>query len=62
MAEGETVRVAGAVTLAIAFRAKGNEAHRVYACRFELGTRQIEEGTAAQARNGVFVAMKRTKL
>ena len=62
VAEGDTFRVAGAVTLANVFRAKGNEAHRVYACRLELGTKAFEERTEVHARNGAFVAMTRTKL
>ncbi|NJK45803.1 MAG: hypothetical protein HC933_17430 [Pleurocapsa sp. SU_196_0] len=53
---------AGSVPLAHVYRAKGNEASRVYACRFEYAHERIREKTEVHARNGALVAMTRARL
>lgn len=62
IAQGDVFRTAGRVTLSSVFRAKGNEAHRVYACRFELATTPVQDRSEVHARNAAFVALTRSKL
>ena len=52
----------GSIPLGSVYRAKGNEADRVYACRFEYVHRSVNEKTEVHARNGAFVAMTRARL
>ncbi len=57
-------RVAGKVTISNIFRAKGNEAWKVYACRFHYATRPLawKQETELQKRNEAFVALTRAKV
>jgi superfamily I DNA and RNA helicase len=50
------------IPLAHVYRAKGNEASRVYACRFEFAHEHIREKTEVHARNSALVAMTRARL
>ena len=51
----------GSVPLSQIYRAKGNEAARVYACRFEFAHQAVGDKTEVQARNGALVAMTRAR-
>lgn len=61
----DTWQVEGSVALSHIYRAKGNEAARVYACRFEFAHQavggQSDRKTEVQARNGALVAMTRAR-
>ena len=64
IAGGSIFRINGCVTISSIFRAKGNEAWKVYACRFNYATepllwRQEEE---LHKRNEAFVAITRARI
>lgn len=54
----------GCVTIANIYRAKGNEAWKVYACRFHYATQPIayKKENELQKRNEAFVAMTRARI
>jgi len=60
----DTFRLPDMVTIADIFRAKGNEALRVYACRFHCATQPLEwkQETEIQKRNEAFVALTRARV
>lgn len=57
-------RVKGAVTISSIYRAKGNEAWKVYACRFNYVTQPLEwkKENELHKRNEAFVALTRAKV
>lgn len=57
-------RMAGKVTISNIFRTKGNEAWKVYACRFHYANQPLrwKNETDLQKRNEAFVALTRTKV
>ncbi|MFO3797680.1 MAG: hypothetical protein ACK8QZ_10430, partial [Anaerolineales bacterium] len=57
-------RWAGHVTLSTIARAKGDEAWKVYACRFQYATRPLswKKETELHKRNEAFVALTRTRV
>jgi superfamily I DNA and RNA helicase len=59
---GDVWHIADSIPLAHIYRAKGNEATRVYACRFEYANKAINDKSEVHARNGAFVAMTRARL
>ena len=56
-----TYRRPSAVSLSNIYRAKGNEASRVYACRFEHANSDNEYLSELQSRNAAFVALTRSR-
>jgi superfamily I DNA and RNA helicase len=54
----------GYVTIANIYRAKGNEAWKVYACRFHYGTKPLawKKESELQKRNEAFVALTRSRV
>ncbi len=56
------LRGVGAINIAHVYRAKGNEARRVYACRLEFGATRVYEKGEVHARNSAFVALTRSKI
>ena len=62
-ADPDTFRLPGYVTLAGIFRAKGNEAWKVYVCQFQNATEPgLSVKEQLRRRNQAFVALTRTKL
>ncbi len=62
-ADRDIFRLPGHVTLAGIFRAKGNEAWKVYVCQFQNVTKPgLSVGEQLRRRNQAFVALTRTKL
>lgn len=59
-----TFRKAGCVTISNIFRAKGNEAWKVYACRFHYATKPLEwrQENELHKRNEAFVALTRARV
>lgn len=59
-----TFRKAGHVTISNIFRAKGNEAWKVYACRFHYATLPLEwkQENELHKRNEAFVALTRARV
>ncbi|MBD2771396.1 NERD domain-containing protein [Iningainema tapete] len=57
-------RMDGYVTISTIFRAKGNEAWKIYACRFQYATRPLEfrKDTEIHKRNEAFVALTRARI
>ena len=57
-------RIDKCVTLATIFRAKGNEAWKVYACRFHYATQPLawKGESELQKRNEAFVALTRARV
>ena len=57
-------RLPGKVTLSNIFRAKGNEARKVYACRFHYATQPLKwkQETEIHKRNEAFVALTRAQV
>lgn len=57
-------RQAGCITLASIFRAKGNEAWKVYACRFHCATQPLDWKNESEIhkRNEAFVALTRSRI
>ena len=57
-------RISGKVTISNIFRAKGNEAWKVYACRFHYATQPLarRQETELQKRNEAFVALTRARV
>ncbi|MGF1479066.1 MAG: DEAD/DEAH box helicase [Cyanophyceae cyanobacterium] len=57
-------RKAGHVTIANVYRAKGNEAWKVYACRFHYATQPLEwkQENELHKRNEAFVALTRSRV
>jgi superfamily I DNA and RNA helicase len=62
VAVDRTYRKSGAVTISQIYRAKGNEASRVYACRFEHAHAETMHRNELQARNAAFVALTRSRI
>jgi superfamily I DNA and RNA helicase len=59
----DTFRINKEVTISNIFRAKGNEAWKVYACRFHYATQPIrEEESELHKRNEAFVALTRSRI
>ncbi|MCK5725598.1 MAG: NERD domain-containing protein [Thiotrichaceae bacterium] len=60
----DTFRLEGCVTIANIFRAKGNEAWKVYACRFNYATQPLgwKQETELHKRNEAFVALTRARI
>ena len=58
---GDDWWIKGSVPLTHVYRAKGNEAARVYACRFEFAHQALSDETEVQARNRALVAMTRAR-
>jgi superfamily I DNA and RNA helicase len=53
------------VTISTIFRAKGNEAWKVYACRFDYATKPLswkQDETEIHKRNEAFVALTRARV
>ncbi len=62
-ADRDIFRLPGHVTLSGIFRAKGNEAWKVYVCQFQNVTKPgLSVGEQLRRRNQAFVALTRTKL
>lgn len=58
-------RMDGHVTISTIFRAKGNEAWKVYACRFDYATKPLgwrQDETEMHKRNEAFVALTRARV
>ncbi len=57
-------RQEGCVTISNIFRAKGNEAWKVYACRFDRATKPLKgiHETEMHKRNEAFVALTRARI
>jgi superfamily I DNA and RNA helicase len=57
-------RIDGCVTISNIFRAKGNEAWKVYACRFQYATQPLswKQEEELHKRNEAFVALTRTRV
>lgn len=62
--EASVFRQDGHVTLANIYRAKGNEAWKVYAARFDMATKPLswKDESELHKRNEAFVALTRTRL
>jgi superfamily I DNA and RNA helicase len=60
----DVFRPDGAVTISTIFRAKGNEAAKVYACRFQYSTRPLafRDEIEIHKRNEAFVALTRARV
>ena len=60
----DTFRLEGCVTIANIFRAKGNEAWKVYACRFHYAATPLQwkNENELHKRNEAFVALTRARL